>query len=708
VVANEVVYEEMYDSVERAATTALGLDAEQDRGIISKTQFTTTLNEPSSIGTSSGSGPRRQETIVNILRSSKDRLKLSELMELCTQLQLRVLVVETTKTIGSSRRIESLDEASLGDQEDASKQQRINDNLDADEGVTLVDETQRRNDQDMFDTGVLDDEEVVSKKEVSTADLVTTAGEVVTTACVEVNIDATTPIISMDDITLTKALASLKSAKPMVKEPSVPKAKGIVMQELEETTIRTTTEKWLARQKEEKANIALIAEWDDVQAMMDADHELAEILQAEEQGELTIKERSKLFVKLMNERKMHFAGLRAEEKKRKLPTKAQKRKQIYVTEGSSKRAGEELESDKSKKQKLDEQVEVEEDNDQEEAEMKMYMKIISDDEITLDVIPLATKPLIIMLQNINREYLETLWKLVKAKKQSDSLEAIFFMWSSFCEVSKSAYLYAGRVKKVNIKFRGGFLGFKDFMIILELLLIREIVFETYEGFKVLAIEMKTLATGLDVHYEVINAWCDVLNTIENDRKDYDKTVRKYCFKTGFLSKAFTHDSQMDKEENNLIETPILKNVYQRRIKSNSKKKNIASFVCNDNDDSIDEVDTNIILKEVVKDINKSSVEYTEDNSNDEDNEDSHSAEEEQNIEDSDSLKTPPVRKCGRPKKIVRANENKSSSVKRRGHSRKRNDESKKQTIGSKQCCKNRPRRPCNRRLHATRPYNLEI
>nr|GEY67690.1 hypothetical protein [Tanacetum cinerariifolium] len=67
---------------------------------------------------------------------------------------------------------------------------------------------------------------------------------------------------------------------------------------------------------------------------------------------------------------------------------------------------------------------------------------------------------------------------------------------------------------------------------------REIVFKTYEGFKVLAIEMKTLATGLDVHYEVINAWCDVLNTIEKDMKDYDKTMRKYCFKTGFLQANF--------------------------------------------------------------------------------------------------------------------------------------------------------------------------
>nr|GEV29530.1 hypothetical protein [Tanacetum cinerariifolium]GEW24441.1 hypothetical protein [Tanacetum cinerariifolium] len=325
---DEAVYEEMYDIMERAATTATGLDVEQDRGIISKTQFTVTLNEPSSIGTSSGSGPMRQETIGDAAAQT-----------------------------------------SLGDQEDASKQEMIINNLDADEGVTLVDETQGRNDQDMFDTGLLDYEEVVSEKEVSTDDLVTTAGEVVTTADVKDSAAFTTIIISMDDVTLAKALAALKSAKPMVKEPSIPKAKGIVMQEPEETTIRTTT-------------------------VLSQNHELAERLQAEEQGELTIEERSKLFVELMNKRKKHFERLRADEKRRKSPTKAQNRNHmctylknmvgfthnqlknksfkevqkafdntiswinsfvpmdIEVTKGSYKRAGEELKSDKSKKQNM--------------------------------------------------------------------------------------------------------------------------------------------------------------------------------------------------------------------------------------------------------------------------------------------------------------------------------------------------------------------
>nr|GEW18476.1 putative ribonuclease H-like domain-containing protein [Tanacetum cinerariifolium] len=231
-----------------------------------------------------------------------------------------------------------------------------------------VDETQGRNDQDMFDTGVLDDEEVVAEKEVTTADPVITVREVVTTVGVEVSTTAITPQISMDmdEITLTKALIDIKTSKP--------KAKRIVM---------------LARKKEKEANIALIVEWDDVQAMMDADHELAERLQTEEQGELTIKER------------------REEEKTSNQNSK--EKDNVYLSENhdiaegsetraerSSKREGEELESDKSKKQKLDEQVEAEVDNDQREAKMKMYMKIIHDDEIAIDAIPLATKPPIIV------------------------------------------------------------------------------------------------------------------------------------------------------------------------------------------------------------------------------------------------------------------------------------------------------------------------
>ncbi|GJS10458.1 putative reverse transcriptase domain-containing protein [Tanacetum coccineum] len=183
--------------------------------------------------------------------------------------------------------------------------------------------------------------------------------------------------------------------------------------------------------------------------LKDLDYELVQRLQEEEQGELTIEEISKLFVELMDKRKKHFAKLRAEEIRRKPPTKAQKRNQmctylknmanykhsqlknkifeeiqmlfdntmkwvdsfvamnIEVVEGSKsqekvskKRTREELESDNSKKQKIDENVEAEVDN---EAEMKKLMEIVLDDEVVIDAIPLATKSPIIIDWKIIKE-----------------------------------------------------------------------------------------------------------------------------------------------------------------------------------------------------------------------------------------------------------------------------------------------------------------
>ncbi|GJZ09117.1 hypothetical protein Tco_0543400 [Tanacetum coccineum] len=58
-VVDETIHEKRGDSMERAATTAASLDAEQDSGNIIRTQSMTTLNEPIPQGTSSGSGPRR-------------------------------------------------------------------------------------------------------------------------------------------------------------------------------------------------------------------------------------------------------------------------------------------------------------------------------------------------------------------------------------------------------------------------------------------------------------------------------------------------------------------------------------------------------------------------------------------------------------------------------------------------------------------------
>ncbi|GJR68009.1 reverse transcriptase domain-containing protein [Tanacetum coccineum] len=120
-VVDEAIHKVLGDSVVRAATTASSLEAEQDSGNITKTRSKATPNESSSLGTTLGGGPRCQETIGdtiaqtrfenvskhsndlllargNKLRSDEDRLKLNELMELCTNLQNRVIDLEKTKT----------------------------------------------------------------------------------------------------------------------------------------------------------------------------------------------------------------------------------------------------------------------------------------------------------------------------------------------------------------------------------------------------------------------------------------------------------------------------------------------------------------------------------------------------------------------------------------------------------------------------------
>ncbi|GKE63720.1 hypothetical protein Tco_1514087, partial [Tanacetum coccineum] len=78
----------------------------------------------------------------------------------------------------------------------------------------------------------------------------------------------------------------------------------------------------LAREKADKVEEANIS-WDNMQAMIEADRLLAERLQAREQEELTNEGKARLFIELLEKRKKHFSALRAQEKRKKPPTKAQ-------------------------------------------------------------------------------------------------------------------------------------------------------------------------------------------------------------------------------------------------------------------------------------------------------------------------------------------------------------------------------------------------
>ncbi|GJU83904.1 hypothetical protein Tco_1291450 [Tanacetum coccineum] len=150
--------------------------------------------------------------------------------------KFRTTGLKRLKKVGAARRIESSND-SLGAQEDASKQGRRIEDIDADAEVTLVNKTQERQDEDlMFDTGVLDDDEMFmdattgEKDEQSTKLNDSTAGEAVTTAGAE---DSALPIIPTTvEETLAQTLMEIKASKP--------KAKGIVFHDLEKQVSKLT------------------------------------------------------------------------------------------------------------------------------------------------------------------------------------------------------------------------------------------------------------------------------------------------------------------------------------------------------------------------------------------------------------------------------------------------------------------------------------
>ncbi|GKB30428.1 hypothetical protein Tco_0869829 [Tanacetum coccineum] len=183
----------------------------------------------------------------------------------------------------------------------------------------------------------------------------------------------------------------------------------------------------------------------------------------EKEEEANIVAWDNLFVQLLEARKKHFAAIRAQEERNKPPTKAQKRKtmstylknmagykhnhlknksfddiqklfdkaikrvNIFVdmdtelvegievraegsktrVKGSSKRAGEELEQESSKKQKLEE--------DKETAKLQRLIEVVPDkEEVSIDVIPLATKPPSIVEWKIHKEGKKSYYQIIRA------------------------------------------------------------------------------------------------------------------------------------------------------------------------------------------------------------------------------------------------------------------------------------------------------
>ncbi|GJT04050.1 hypothetical protein Tco_0838512 [Tanacetum coccineum] len=267
-ISDEAVHKELGDRMERAATTASSSEAEHDSGsgprcqetilgdVDAQTRFETTSNQsidpPLSKLNTFGSredsmkilelmdivhnylhwkeaetahAETEEEEHLNTpsndpLPSGEDSMQLNELMALCTQLQKHVLDLEKVKS----------------------------------DQVVEIASLKKRNEDRMFDIGVLDDDEVFvdvassEKNEQSTKIDDSTAGKTVTTASVEDSAAPTIQVSNADigevttakinEITLAQTLIEIKAAKPKVVTTAAttttttrPKGKGVVVQE---------------------------------------------------------------------------------------------------------------------------------------------------------------------------------------------------------------------------------------------------------------------------------------------------------------------------------------------------------------------------------------------------------------------------------------------------------------------------------------------
>ncbi|GKA74881.1 hypothetical protein Tco_0781259, partial [Tanacetum coccineum] len=419
-VADEAIYKEMDDSLVRAATTASSLEAGAGQVVV--------------LG-------------INTPRSDEGSMKLKELMEFCTKLQQRVLDLENTKTaqaqeiislklrvkklvkkggsrthkikrlykVGRSARVISSDEASLGYQEDASKQGR--------ELMALI------RCKITIDRIWLKKRSMWLKRKLVLLQKENVVKEVVDVA--QVSTAATTKTITTKELTLAQALEALKTSKPKVKR--------IVNSTTTITTI-SSKDKGKGIMVEEPAKMKK-------KDQISFDEQEAKRLQAEfDEEERLAREKDEA-----NKRRKYFAAKRAEEKRNRPPTRDQQWSIMYTylknmegwkpkslknksfaniqeffnkaikkvntfvdyrtelveessnkaeieleenskkteaeiaQENSSKRAREELMQKSAKKQKVEDNKEI--------AELLSLIEVVPDEEeVAVNAIPLATKP----------------------------------------------------------------------------------------------------------------------------------------------------------------------------------------------------------------------------------------------------------------------------------------------------------------------------
>ncbi|GJR20269.1 hypothetical protein Tco_0968796 [Tanacetum coccineum] len=366
-VADKAIFKEWDDRVVRATTTAASLDAAHASGNITKTQSNIFLRKLVQVIDLGGNTPGSDEEILEqddltdfvpptsydsplsggyIPGSDEDCIRFGDqkaekmVRKLEKKLRARTLGMKLFK-IGTFKR-KSLDK------EYVSKQGRKSDKtkpmfddsdfaeLDVDNAMENVEgdaETQGRN----------------------TAKQITTAGDIVNTASIDVsavgpsNVSNTDPststvgdIFEDEMMTIADTLVAIRSTRP--------RTTSVVIRDVEEELRRSTPvptvqsqdkgkgkmfkrEQRIAKERaaeQEAKDAALIIEFEDVQARMDADALLAARLQEKEREKFFIDEQARLLVETIAERKRFFAAQRAEQIRNTPPTKIQLRNKMIT------------------------------------------------------------------------------------------------------------------------------------------------------------------------------------------------------------------------------------------------------------------------------------------------------------------------------------------------------------------------------------------
>ncbi|GJV22587.1 retrovirus-related pol polyprotein from transposon TNT 1-94 [Tanacetum coccineum] len=219
--------------------------------------------------------------------------------------------------------------------------------IDEDEGITLVQmsaQTQGRHEHDFEEPDfkfIALEEDYTAEPDISTTNVpISTAGAEVSIASPEVKTTAKSLVY------IRRSAAKRKDkGKAIMKEVEPVQKKTKLQLEQERLGLEEALRLKEQLDEEERQRIARVheeastfndEEWNNIQAQIEVDEELAHRLQAQERERYSEADKARLLIELRNERKRKFAQQRAEQRRNKPMTQAQQ-KDLHLFETTMKR-----------------------------------------------------------------------------------------------------------------------------------------------------------------------------------------------------------------------------------------------------------------------------------------------------------------------------------------------------------------------------------